>query len=182
MPHLQITSQHQEEGQEIPSPTSPLQRERAAHSSGLNSIINFFLLSHKTHYPSSQVLIKPSLFLAWPCNWGTWDNGNEDSVVKLIRERRAIKSVIKIYSDNYYSQDRHLDPNLKLLHFKSSWVLPDKQGDHISLSQRNPNQGVLCIIYHYSWLISSWRHGFHVPRLQQRWAGFNWEFRWEKDN
>lgn len=30
---------------------------------------------------------------------------------KFIREHRAIKSVIKIYSDNYYSQDRHLDPN-----------------------------------------------------------------------
>lgn len=31
---------------------------------------------------------------------------------KLIREHRAIKSVIKIHSDNYYSQDKHLDPSL----------------------------------------------------------------------
>lgn len=52
-------------------------------------------------------------------------NVNKDSkcILKLIIERRVIKSVVKIYSDNYYSQNTHLYPNLHLsffLHFKSS--------------------------------------------------------------
>lgn len=132
-----------------------------------------FSHGHRKRIAPSLFFIKtcensPVKYLSYSYDLGTcecpFDNINKDSkcILKLITEYRAIKSVIKIYSDNYYGQNTHLYPNLHVnffLNFKSSWFLSDKHVDPVLITrQKNTN--------HWAFIVKQVSITLHVCQRQ----------------